>query len=74
MAFDTSEDVFCPMIKAQIKAGQCLDIHFELLGNGEMTNIMSLLKSHKLGLEEIQAHCNACEHQPFKGVGQKPDA
>jgi hypothetical protein len=64
--YDTSLEVFCPMAKATIKCGQCVQLHFELMGAFEADFLMTLVKTYRLQVEEIEDYCNKCEYQPFK--------
>lgn len=72
--YDTSREVFCPMAKATIKCGQCVQIHFELMGAFDPEHIMTLVKSYRLQFEEIQENCNKCEFQPFKKAKEEEEA
>lgn len=72
--YDTSREVFCPMAKSTIKCGQCVQIHFELMGAFDAEHLLTLVKSYKLQFEEIEAFCNKCEYQPFKKAKAEEEA
>lgn len=72
--YDTSREVFCPMAKATIKCGQCVQIHFELMGAFDPEHIMTLVKSYRLQFEQIQDYCDKCEFQPFKKAKAEEEA
>ena len=65
MALNTSEEVFCPMTHTTIKRGQCVDIHFELMGGPDPVNLMTLVKSYHMSYEDIQEACAKCPFRPF---------
>lgn len=71
--YDTDREVFCPMAKATIKCGQCVQLHFELMGAFEPDFLMTLVKTYRLQFEEIEDHCNKCEYQPFKNAKQQEE-
>ncbi len=72
--YDTSREVFCPMAKATIKCGQCVQIHFELMGAFDPDHLMTLVKSYRLQIEDVQAFCDKCEFQPFKKAKEEEEA
>ena len=72
--YDTSKEVFCPMAKATIKCGQCVQLHFELLGAFEADFLMTLVRTYRLQHEQIQEYCNNCEYQPFKKAAAEQEA
>jgi hypothetical protein len=72
--YNTSREVFCPMAKVTIKCGQCVQIHFELMGAFDPEMLMTLVKSYRLQFEEIEGYCNECEFQPFKKAKEQEEA
>lgn len=62
------------MAKATIKCGQCVQIHFELMGAFDPEHIMTLVKSYRLQFEQIQDYCDKCEFQPFKKAKAEEEA